>query len=66
MYLHFVMMDGSREICLFLMNKLRRAELMIQTLPHTAERCAGKALLWCQDTCSEWSWEEDGSDGPLM
>lgn len=25
----------------------------------TAERCAGKALLWRRDMCGEWSWEED-------
>lgn len=32
MYLHFVKMVGSGEICLFLTNKLRGAELMIRTL----------------------------------
>lgn len=52
---------AAARFAFFVMNKMqRRAELMIQTLPRRAERCAGKALLWYQDT------NEDGSDGLLV
>lgn len=56
-YLHFVKMDGSREICLFffffVLNQLRRAELMIQTL----SRAHGRALCWKGSaTVSGYAW----------